>query len=326
MTWCSPRTFRRSGIRRSSSPSRTTIVDAVPAAVTSTSSARTSAPGPRPNQRTATSRDAATSAMAATRASSAFSTATPPGRIAWTSSVFARCVASMPPKPPAWASPTMRTAPMSGVTRPASRAIIPPWSAPNSLTRNRVASVTRSIVSGAPTSLLKEFRGATVSPSSWRIRWTRFLVVVLPFEPVIPTTRRSPAARTRATTVRARSASAWTTSGTMICEICASTRCSVSASAAPASAAAPTKRCPSVTSPGFATKMSPRPISRESVSTAPATVVSPVSPRAGSSVPPTASASSARVIRIMCAGSSRGGARHWVTGSRGVASFDGMIR
>src|SRR5690606_22715471 len=82
----------------------------------------------------------------------------------------------------------------SGVTRPASRSIWRGASAPNSHTRNSVVSVTRSIVSGAPTALLYDATGATVSPSSDRIARSMFFVVVLPLDPVIPTIFRRPRA------------------------------------------------------------------------------------------------------------------------------------
>ena len=137
MTWCSPSTRRCSG---SEAPSAVTT-QRVPSAVTSTSSARTSALGaaPEPAHRDVRAR-AAIGAIAATRGSSALSTARPPGRSARTSSDFASNVASIPPKPPAWAMPTISTTPTSGSTSPASRAISPGALAPNSLTRNRVPS------------------------------------------------------------------------------------------------------------------------------------------------------------------------------------------
>ena len=63
--------------------------------------------------------------------------------------------------------------------------------APISSTRKRVDSSARSTVSGRPISLLNERTGAIVGPTlphSWA---SRSLVVVLPTEPVMPTTRRS---------------------------------------------------------------------------------------------------------------------------------------
>ena len=51
-----------------------------------------------------------------------------------------RTVASMPPNSPAWASPTFRTTPMSGLAIRMSLAISPMPLAPISATRNRVSS------------------------------------------------------------------------------------------------------------------------------------------------------------------------------------------
>ncbi len=69
---------------------------------------------------------------------------------------------------------------------------------------------------GAPTSLLNDLTGATVSPSPSRMRARKFFVVVLPLDPVIPMMRREPPARTRATTSLASSPSAATASATTI--------------------------------------------------------------------------------------------------------------
>ena len=67
---------------------------------------------------------------------------------------------------------------------------------------------------GAPTSLLNEARAATVGPTRSSIARSRFLVVVLPFDPVTPTMRSLPSARTRRTTSVARAPSASTESAT----------------------------------------------------------------------------------------------------------------
>ena len=53
------------------------------------------------------------------------------------------------------------------------------------------------MVMGAPTSLLNEARAATVGPTRSSTVRSRFLVVVLPFDPVTPTMRSLPSARTR---------------------------------------------------------------------------------------------------------------------------------
>ena len=67
--------------------------------------------------------------------------------------------------------------------------------APISSTRNRVDSSARSTVSGSPISLLNERTGAIVGPTLPHSCASRSLVVVLPTEPVMPTTRRLAAAR-----------------------------------------------------------------------------------------------------------------------------------
>lgn len=62
--------------------------------------------------------------------------------------------------------------------------------APISATRKRVVGVTRHTVSGTPISPLRELTGATVSATDDRTEARRSLTLVLPDEPVTPTTRR----------------------------------------------------------------------------------------------------------------------------------------
>ena len=87
---------------------------------------------------------------------------------------------------------------MSGATRPVSPAMSPMWRAPISRTRNRVAVSARSMVSGTPSSLLSEPIVAVVGATLESTAASRSLVLVLPWEPVTPTTV-SPS-RSRATT------------------------------------------------------------------------------------------------------------------------------
>ena len=216
-----------------------------------------------------------------------------------TISDFARWIASIPPNSPACASPTLSTTEMSGVAIATSRAISPSWLAPISTTRYSVCSSTRSIEIGAPTWLLNDPCGATVGPSASSTARSRFLVVVLPLEPVIATIRSFPAARTRSTTSRAMAARAATPSGTISCGTATSSARSATTSAAPASTAAGANRCPSVSSPGRAKNTEPAPTSRESVSTVPDDDRVGRPHRSGRSrVPPSACASSARVSAI----------------------------
>src|SRR5262252_9220895 len=143
-------------------PSRRSRTGTVPAGVTSVNAARPSppsvtpspwtvAPGRRPN---VTTRAAIRSAMASTRGSSAFSSATPSAGRAAGSSPLARATSARPPNSPAWARPTLSTAPSRGGAIAQSCAICPGPRADSSRTRYRVSAVIRSTVSGWPISLL----------------------------------------------------------------------------------------------------------------------------------------------------------------------------
>ena len=120
-TWCSPTSA--SSTSAGSAPGTCSVKRGRPeAAVTTPSADTTGASDPstlvRPeaeNQRTSTP-SPSTSAIARTRGSSAFSTATPPGRSDSTSSAFARAVFSIEPKTPECAVPTMSSTATSGVT------------------------------------------------------------------------------------------------------------------------------------------------------------------------------------------------------------------
>ncbi len=65
-----------------------------------------------------TTRARVRAAMAATRGSSAFRTATPSAGSASGSSPLARATCSIPPNSPAWAWPTLSTAPYRGGAMP----------------------------------------------------------------------------------------------------------------------------------------------------------------------------------------------------------------
>ena len=78
---------------------------------------------------------------------------------------------------------------MSGGAIRHSSARWPTPRAPISRTRKRVSGVARSTVSGRPSSLLNEPAVATVEPASLSTRASMSLALVLPWEPVIATTR-----------------------------------------------------------------------------------------------------------------------------------------
>ena len=126
--------------------------------------------------------------MAATRGSSAFSTATPFDGRASTSSPLARAIASTEPNSPRWAEPTLSTTPIRGGTAAASAAMWPVPRAENSSTRWRVSASARRAVQGRPSSLLNDSGGATVGPSGASTAASRSFVEVLPELPVTPTT------------------------------------------------------------------------------------------------------------------------------------------
>ena len=85
--------------------------------------------------------------------------------------------------------------------------------APISTTRNRVSAVTRHTVSGTPTSELYEPTGATVGPATARTAPRRSFVLVLPEEPVMPTTA-SPGTRRPRPPGRASAKASWVSATT----------------------------------------------------------------------------------------------------------------
>ena len=122
LTWCSPYSRSCTGAE----PCAVTSVNpARPASSAVTPTARTSASAARPK---VTTRAAVLAAMASTRGSSAFSTATPPivpAGSAAGSSLLALATCSMPPNSPACAWPTHSTAPSRGGAMAHSAAMCP---------------------------------------------------------------------------------------------------------------------------------------------------------------------------------------------------------
>ena len=157
-----------------------------------------------------------------------------------------------------WLSPTWVTIPQSGRTKEHSESICPSPRMPISTTTLRVSASAASSVFGTPSSLFWLPRVAVTLPAHASTSRTRFLVVVLPFEPVRPTIR--PCKRPRHT--RARSVMATCASSTR--RIAAPSSCTrattssgrdrvTSTQRAPAETAARTKSCPSTRSPASAT-------------------------------------------------------------------------
>ncbi len=266
---------------------RPTTTQRVPSARTSTSSARTSAPAPRPNQRTETPCSAAIGAIAATRGSSALSTATPPGRRARTSSDFA-------------CERRLDAAESSGVGHADHE-----HDAHVGLDEPREA---RDLTGRAGTELAHQEPRALAHPQHRQrsadlvvergARRDRLALVlqdagehvlgrrlaVRAGDPDDAQVDRHPARSPRrgGRDRRGRRSHRRTTT----CVTAAATTRSTIATVAPFATAASTNRCPSVTSPGLATKMPPGSMSRESVSTPPETIVSGESPGARWSRPP----------------------------------------
>ncbi len=122
--------------------------------------------------------------------------------------------------------------------------------APISATRKRVVGVTRHTVSGTPISPLSELTGATVSATDDSTDARRSLTLVLPDEPVMPTTRSSGA---RSTTPRATRPKAVWTSSTTTHGTPSTGRDGQGCHGAGRDGADATKSCPSAVSPTRAT-------------------------------------------------------------------------
>src|SRR5699024_5320874 len=186
--WCSPSRSGRTGKppgptgapARVVRPSGTSSVKLTRAWSSSASSAPRTSPVVKPQVTTGA---AERSAIAATSRSSAFSTARPSGASASTSSPLAVAIASTPPNSPRWAEPTLSTRETSGRAIAVSWAMWPIPRAPISSTRKRVPAVTRSTVSGRPSSLVRLPAGATVGPAAARSAPSRSLLPAWPASP-----------------------------------------------------------------------------------------------------------------------------------------------
>ena len=182
----------------------------------------------------------------------------PPSGSAAMSSDLARAMFSRLPSSSMWLSPTCVTIPHSGRTNEHSDSICRSPRMPISTTTLRVSASAASSVFGTPSSLFWLPRVAVTLPAQESTSRTRFLVVVLPFEPVRPTTRP----RKRQRHARARSVMAFCASSTSkIAAPSSCTRATISSGSArvtstqraPAETAARTKSCPSTRSPASAT-------------------------------------------------------------------------
>ncbi len=121
------------------------------------------------------------------------------------------------PNSSVWAIPTVVTTPTVGRATAHSDAMCPRPRAPISTTTTSVPAGALARVSGTPSSLLNDFRLAAVTSRREKIDASRSFVLVLPTDPVMPTTRsgsRSRAAPPRA--VRAAPVSATTTAAAVV--------------------------------------------------------------------------------------------------------------
>ena len=150
--------------------------------------------------------------MAATRSSSALSTAVPDAGSASTSSPLAIATPSRPPSRSVCACPTTVTTPMSGRATSHNLLISPNPRIPISTTKTSVSSGASRMVTGSPCSLLKLRSLARVRRWVPHAAATMSLVVVLPTLPVTPTTRAS----RRGLAHCARASNAWAVSATSI--------------------------------------------------------------------------------------------------------------
>ena len=101
---------------------------------------------------------------------------------------LAAAISSRLPNSPRCALPTVSTTPTCGLAISAKYEMSPTWRAPISTMQYLVDFVQRRIKSGTPSSLFKDSSGATVSPETAKMCFSKSLVVVLPCDPVIPIT------------------------------------------------------------------------------------------------------------------------------------------
>ena len=232
-----------------------------------TSVAVTSGEGPSPPRPKVSTEAGVCDAMASTRASSAFRTATPSRGRASTNSRLATMIWSRPPMCSTWTGATASSTPTVGRAMEHSTSMWPWPRAPISTTDTSVSAAAFASVSGTPNSLLNEPSDAAVTNCSARTEASRSLALVLPTDPVIPTTRSG--SRRRATPARRMRARA--TSGTTT-EVVAGPGCSTRQAGDPSATATGTKSWPS-RSPRTAANSWPGRSRRESMPT-PSTVTS----------------------------------------------------
>ena len=120
----------------------------------------------------------------------------PPAGSASTSSLLARTTPSSVPTFSRWTGPMVTTTPISGRVSSASSAICPNPRIASSVMQICVSGSSRQSVRGTPISLLKLRSAATVGRCGIAMEARMSLVVVLPYDPVMATTRACERART----------------------------------------------------------------------------------------------------------------------------------
>ena len=212
-------------------------------------------------------------ACASSSGSSAGNTPIPSGASPAKISPLARATSCSEPSRPRWAAPTLVTTPTWGRAISHRKAISPSPRIAISSTQTFSNPLDSSTVSGSPTSVLRlpAVRNTSPEPAGPVARTSSAaavssFVVVLPFEPVMPTT--CPEKRSR--TARARSASAVLVSatpstGTPSQPVGRPRSRATTTAAAPAATAEPQCRKPSVRSPGSAKNSRPRAAARLSL-------------------------------------------------------------
>ena len=115
----------------------------------------------------------------------------PESRIWAQTSAFARAMFSRLPRMPMWEVPMVVTQASEGEHAPARREISPGWFMPSSQTTTSESSGAASSVSGMPMRLLRLPAVAWVRRQAPKPARSMSFVVVLPTEPVTPTTSHS---------------------------------------------------------------------------------------------------------------------------------------
>ncbi len=172
-------------------------------------SARTAPPSPKES----TSAEVR-AAIAATRGSAALRTAVPSAGRAATSSPLASATASIEPKVSVCTAATRVTTPTAGRATAQREAMWPGPRAPISITAASVPSSAPTSVRGTPSSLLNDPALATVRHRAASAAASRSFTLVLPTEPVTPTTRPATVGASRSRAWAPSAASASSVSGT----------------------------------------------------------------------------------------------------------------